>query len=77
MVNIARMLRNAYNIFIGKPEWKRLKWGSDDNIKIYLRDLTGRYGLNSCDSGYLQVKGSCEHGNFVTRLAEGQLAFQE
>jgi hypothetical protein len=47
--------RNTYRILVGKPEGKRLlarrrrRWM--DNIKIYLRDRMGWYGLDGSGSG--------------------------
>jgi hypothetical protein len=59
--------RNAYRIFVGKPEGKRplgrprRRWV--DNIKINLkRDRMEWYGLDSYGSEYIPVEGSCEHG---------------
>jgi hypothetical protein len=55
--HVARMgkRRNGYRIWVGKPEGKRplerpiRSW--EDNIKIYLRDKMGWYGLDSSGSG--------------------------
>jgi hypothetical protein len=55
--------RNAYGIFVGKPEGKRpllrprSRWV--DNIKMDL----GEIGWDLCGSGWGPVEGSCEHSN--------------
>jgi hypothetical protein len=55
--HVARMGKttNVYRILVGKPERNtplgrpRRRWG--DNIKIYLRDRRGWYGLDGTGSG--------------------------
>jgi hypothetical protein len=57
-------LRNAYNIFVGKPEGKRPlrrprhRW--EDNIRMGLREI-GWEDLPG--SGQRLVAGSCEYSN--------------
>jgi hypothetical protein len=52
-------MRNAYNILLGKPEWKRPlgrpRCRCDDNVRIGVREV-------GC-KGVEWVLGSCEHGN--------------
>jgi hypothetical protein len=59
------MLRNAYNILVGKPEGKRppgrprLRW--EDYIRMDLREVG--CGLDSSGSGWGPVVNSREHRN--------------
>jgi hypothetical protein len=56
------MKRNAYRVFVGKPEGKRLlgrdegRW--DDNIKVNLREI----GWAGTDLVWLRVE---KHGGFM------------
>jgi hypothetical protein len=70
--HVARMgeVRGAYNILIGRPEWRRPlgrpRRGWENNIKMDVREIGFwgcGFGLDSLGSGYGQVAGSCEHGN--------------
>jgi hypothetical protein len=59
--------RNAYRIFVGKPEGKkplgRQRSGWTDNIKMDRRDI-GWGGMDWIDLAQDRpVEGSCEHGN--------------
>jgi hypothetical protein len=58
--------RNAYRIFVGKPEGKRPLKGQDVSgwtILKWILDSMRCYGPDRCGSGKGPVEGSCEHGN--------------
>jgi hypothetical protein len=59
---------NVCKILVGTPESKRplgrTEIGWEDNIRMYLkRNMAGRCGLHSSDSGQKSVAGCSEHGN--------------
>jgi hypothetical protein len=70
VVYVARMgkMRNAYKIFVGKPEWKRpvgrssRTWNNNIRMGLSRSRFEGR-GLDASDSGLGPVAGCCEHGN--------------
>jgi hypothetical protein len=72
--HIARMgkMKNAYEILVGKCEWKRSPWRTrntcDDNIR---KEEAKIYGLDSCASGQGIVAGSCEYGNEISGSTKG------
>jgi hypothetical protein len=69
-------MRNAYEIFVGKPEGKgplgiaELRW--EDNIRMDLRE-TGwdRCGLYARDSGCGPMAGCYENGNEPSDYIKG------
>jgi hypothetical protein len=69
-------MRNAENIFVGKPEGKipfqrpRRRW--ENNIRTILGKLGERVVLDSCGSGQGPVTGSFEHGNEPSGSIEGE-----
>jgi hypothetical protein len=66
--HVARMVvtRNAYGIYVEKPEGKRPlgrpRRTSVDSIKMDFREM-GWYGLDRTGSGWGPVEGCCEHGD--------------
>ena len=54
--------RGVYSVLVGKPDGRRpfgrprRRWG--DNIKMDLREVCGRYGLDRAGSGEGQVTGN-------------------
>jgi hypothetical protein len=52
---------------VGKPEGKRatgiLRYWSENNIKIYHKEIVGMYGLKWSGWGQGQMTDSCEHEN--------------
>jgi hypothetical protein len=58
--------RNAYRIFVGKPEGKRplrrLRYRWVDIIKIVLREK-GWHSMDWIDLAQVPVEGPCEHGD--------------
>jgi hypothetical protein len=55
-------------VLVEKPEWKRppfgrLRYGWEDNIKIYCKEIGWECGLNLFDSGLGPILSSGGHGN--------------
>jgi hypothetical protein len=68
--------RNAYTIFVGRPEAKKslgspkLRW--NDNIKSVTYGIrVGRCVLNASGSERSRVVGSCDHGNDLSGSIKG------
>jgi hypothetical protein len=70
------IIRNAYNIFVGKPEGKRAlgiprrRW--DDNIRMDLRE-TGWEGMEWMHLAQVETSGGlCEYGNVPSDSIKGK-----
>jgi hypothetical protein len=63
---------NAYDIFVGKPERKRLlgrpRRRRENNIRIDLREIRWRCELDTSGSGQGPMAGPCEHGVMNLRV---------
>jgi hypothetical protein len=68
-------MKNAYKIFIGKPEGKRPREDLGIDGIIIIEWILGKQGekceLDSCGSGQRQVAGPCEHGNEPSSSIKG------
>jgi hypothetical protein len=60
-------MRSAYRVLIGQPEGKRPPrrpiYRKENNIKMYLREIGEKGGLDSSGSEQGPTFCSCEHSN--------------